>query len=31
LGLILIAVTLVVRFLAVLLIRRLGRKEGALT
>ncbi|HUI52617.1 MAG TPA: phosphate ABC transporter permease subunit PstC [Terriglobales bacterium] len=31
LGLILIAVTLVVRFLAVLLIRRLGRKEGAKT
>lgn len=31
LGLILIAVTLAVRFLAVLLIRRLGRKEGALT
>jgi len=29
LGLILIAVTLAVRFLAVLLIRRLGRKEGA--
>lgn len=29
LGLILIAVTLVVRFLAVLLIRRLGRREGA--
>lgn len=31
LGLILIAVTLVVRFLAVLLIRRLGRREGAST
>ncbi|HVB88229.1 MAG TPA: phosphate ABC transporter permease subunit PstC [Candidatus Dormibacteraeota bacterium] len=29
LGLILIAVTLIVRFLAVLLIRRLGRREGA--
>jgi phosphate transport system permease protein len=29
LGLVLIAVTLVVRFLAVLLIRRLGRTEGA--
>jgi phosphate transport system permease protein len=29
LGLVLIAVTLVVRFLAVLLIRRLGRREGA--
>jgi phosphate transport system permease protein len=31
LGLILIAVTLAVRFLAVLLIRHLGRREGALT
>jgi phosphate transport system permease protein len=31
LGLILIALTLVVRFLAVLLIRRLGRREGAAT
>ncbi len=31
LGLILIVVTLVVRFLAVLLIRRLGRREGATT